>query len=225
MVKPLILKLLCRLTSADWKLICSRMEVEHARLVRYPEQSPPLVAQRLLISGEDHRHSRHYGFDSIAICRALWRRFAFGSREGASTIEQQIVRTITGRHERTIRRKLREIFLAILIDVSFQKAVLPAVYLSIAYYGWRMNGYRQACRRLGFNSNFLTLDEAAELVARLKYPEARIAPVSRIRQIRRRGKHLRGLYQDHINERTYEHLDDKTIHNRPWAFGATQSVP
>lgn len=217
--------MLCRLATTDWELIRSRVESEHVRLVRHPEQSPPLIAQQLLISGEDHRHSRHPGFDFIAICRALWKRLAFGSREGASTIEQQIVRIITGRYERTIRRKLKEILLAILIDASFQKDILPGVYLSIAYYGWRMNGYRQACRRLGFRPNFLTLDEAATLVARLKYPEARIAPLSRVQQIQRRSKHLLSLYQYHINGQTYEHLDHETVRNRPWAPSAAQSVP
>ena len=210
MIRRIILKVLCRLASADWNLVCSRFEAERAKLV-HSEYLPPLFAQQLLVSGEDHRHSRHPGFDSIAICRALWRRLAFGSHEGASTIEQQIVRTITGKYERTIHRKLNEILLAILVDGYFKKSIHPAVYLSIAYYGWHMNGYRQACRRLGFNPNYLTLEEAAALVARLKYPEARIAPVSRVRQIQRRSKHLLGLYQRHIHDGTYEHLDDKTI--------------
>ena len=176
MIRRIILKVLRRLASADWKLVCSRVVIERAKLV-HSEYLPPLVAQQqLLVSGEDHRHSHHPGFDSIAICRALWRRFAFGSHEGASTIEQQIVRTITGKYERTIHRKLNEISLAILVDASFQKGILPAVYLSIAYYGWRMNGYRQACRRLGFNPNYLTLDEAAALVRSIKILKRELRP-------------------------------------------------
>lgn len=57
--------------------------------------NPPLLLQRILISGEDHRYFYHSGFDVIAICRAIWRRVAWGVHEGASTIEQQIVRVLT----------------------------------------------------------------------------------------------------------------------------------
>ena len=225
LLRELIVFVLRASASADWDMVRSRIDLECARLARHPELAPPLVAQQLLISGEDHRHAWHPGFDLIAICRALWRRLACGSREGASTIEQQLVRTITGRYERTLRRKSKEILLATLVDASFQKDIVPAVYLSIAYYGWRMNGYRQACRRLGLRPSFLTLDEAATLVARLKYPEPRATPISRTFQIHRRSKHLLGLYRHHLHDGTYEHLNGTTVRSRPSALGLAQSVP
>ena len=225
MLRELIVFVLRALARADWDMVRARVDLECARLARHPELAPPLVAQQLLVSGEDHRHARHPGFDLIAICRALWRRLACGSREGASTIEQQLVRTITGRYERTLRRKLKEILLAMLVDASFQKDILPAVYLSIAYYGWRMNGYRQACRRLGLRPGFLTLDEAAALVARLKYPEPRATPISRTIQINRRSKHLLGLYRHHLHDGTYEHLNGTTVRSRPSTLGPALSVP
>jgi membrane peptidoglycan carboxypeptidase len=216
---------LSTLASTDWGLVRSRIDLECERLTRDTPLAPPLVAQQLLISGEDHRHARHPGFDLIAICRALWRHIAYGSQEGASTIEQQLVRTITGRYERTLRRKIKEIILATLVDTAFRKDILPAVYLSIAYYGWRMNGYRQACQRLELRPDFLTLDEAATLVARLKYPEPRAAPFSRKWQIHRRSKHLLWLYQYHLHDGTYEHLNDKAICSRPSSIRFAQPVP
>ena len=225
LVSHLTLKVLRRLAGANWNLVCSRIETERARLACNPAHSPPLIVQQLLISGEDHRHSRHPGFDSIAICRALWHRLVFESREGASTIEQQLVRVITGRYERTFRRKLHEILLAILVDAYFPKSVLPAVYLLIGYYGWRMNGYQQACCRLGFRPSLLTLEEAAALIARLKYPEAKIAPASRFRQIQWRRKHLVALYQRHIRNGTYEHLNGNTLYNNFRAHDAVLSLP
>jgi len=206
-------------------MVRAGIALECARLARHPELAPPLVAQRLLVSGEDHRHAWHPGFDLIAICRALWRRMAYGSREGASTIEQQIVRTITGRYEHTLRRKLKEILLATLVGASFPKEILPPLYLAIAYYGWRMNGYRQACQRLGLRPGSLALDEAAGLVARLKYPEPRTAPIARTLQIHRRSKHLLDLYQRHLHDRTYGHLNGTTVRSRPPALGPAQSVP
>lgn len=225
MPRAVIGSLLRTLGCAEWDIVHAGITLECTRLARHPELAPPLVAQRLLVSGEDHRHSWHPGFDLIAICRALWRRLAYGSREGASTIEQQIVRTITGRYERTLHRKLKEILLATLVRASFPREVLPAVYLSIAYYGWRMNGYRQACQRLGLRPPSLALVEAAGLVARLKYPEPRTAPIARTLQIHRRSRHLLGLYQHHLHDGTYGHLDGTTVRSRPAALGPAQSLP
>jgi membrane peptidoglycan carboxypeptidase len=167
---------------------------------------PPLVAQRLLVSAEDHRHGRHGGIDYYAICRAVWRRLVQRRREGASTIEQQIVRVLTNRFERTLTRKVRELLLATLVSEQLPKSATPALYLSIGYYGWRMNGFAQACRRLGLKPPALSLDDAAALVARLKYPEARVPPPTRMAQIRRRAEHLKRLYLRHLSDGTYEHL-------------------
>jgi membrane peptidoglycan carboxypeptidase len=205
-------------------MVRSRIEQERIYLVRRPDLAPSLIAQELLVSGEDHRHAWHSGFDPIAICRALWRRLAYGSHEGASTIEQQLVRTITGRYERTLERKLKEIVLAFLVCEAFSRKDLPAVYLAIAYYGWHMNGYRQACKRLRIRPDSLALDRAASLVARLKYPEPKIAPDTRRQQIDRRSKHLLNLYRRHANDGTYTHLDPSTVLSRCFAADLTQSV-
>ena len=224
MLRTTFVVVLRRLAAGDWEKVRSRIEQECVYLARRPDLAPSLIAQKLLVSGEDHRHARHSGFDPIAICRALWRRLAYGSHEGASTIEQQLVRTITGRYERTLERKLKEIVLAFLVCEEFSKTDLPAVYLAIAYYGWHMNGYRQACKRLRIRPDSAVLDHAAGLVARLKYPEPKIAPDTRRQQIDRRRKHLLVLYRQHVQHGTYTHLDTSTVLRRCVAPDLTQSV-
>src|SRR5207244_8697723 len=107
-------------------------------------------------------------------------RFAAGRREGASTIEQQIVRVLTNRFERTFVRKVHEVLLAALVADLFPKSATPRLYLSIGYFGWRMDGFLQACRRLELRPDILSLDDAADVVARLKYPEPHTAPPSRV---------------------------------------------
>lgn len=201
--------------ASDWDAVRRRLDDECAAFARSPDRAPPIIAQRLLVSGEDHRHARHPGFDLIAIGRACWRWLSRGTHEGASTIEQQIVRVLTERYERTLVRKLREIVLATLVAQRYPKRCLPAVYLAIGYYGWRMNGYSQACRRLGLSSHSPSLDEAARLVARLKYPQPRKSSAHKESQIERRGKHLRALYQRHRLDGTHRHLDDSALRNRP----------
>lgn len=210
-----IIRNIGRLTLYDeWKLVRTALSSEWHQLMREPDLMPPLIVQRLLISGEDHRHAQHSGYDLYAICRAIWRRATRRSREGASTIEQQIVRVITNRYENTILRKTREIMLAALVAEYFPKAILPIVYLCIGYYGWHMNGYSQACKRIGIQHENLTIENAAELVARLKYPEPKVAPKLRIQQIERRTGHLLKLYQKHSNDGTYEYDNSTPFRSR-----------
>lgn len=190
----------------QWQWLQQELLRRHAALVRNPSLAPPLVAQRLLVSGEDRRHGRHAGFDLYAMCRAVWRGIFQGRREGASTIEQQIVRVLTNRFEPTLARKIRELLLATLVADLLPKSATPSVYLSIGYYGWRMNSFGAACRRLELRANALSLDDAAGIVARLKYPEPRMAPPSRISQIQRRSAYLKRLYRGHLSDGTYVHL-------------------
>jgi membrane carboxypeptidase/penicillin-binding protein len=198
----------------DWDLVRSTLFYEWQQFKRQPDIVPPLIVQRLLISGEDHRHARHLGYDLYAICRAIWRRVSSRSREGASTIEQQLVRVITNRYENTFLRKACEIVLASLVSESFPKKILPIIYLRLGYFGWRMNGYSQACKRLRLSNENLTLRNAAGLVARLKYPEPKLAPPLRMFQIERRTNHLLMLHQKHLFDGTYEYDNSKAFRSR-----------
>lgn len=202
------------LLSEEWHLVKSSIYSEQLKLIRQPSLRPNISTHCLLISGEDHRHMRHPGYDLYAICRAIWRRLTLRSKEGASTIEQQIVRIITDSYENTYRRKIREIMLASLVAKYFPKTILPSIYLAIGYYGWQMNGYSQACKRLNVQPENMTLEIAAGLVARLKYPEPYIAPHKRFLQIKRRTNHLLKLYKKHLTDGTYEHERSETIRSR-----------
>ena len=147
---------------------------------------------RLLVLGEDHRIGWHPGVDPLALCRAAWRRWVLGRREGGSTVAMQLTRVLTGRLERTLRRKVQEIGLAMLVTRYVPLGELPALYLSVAYYGWRMNGFGDACRRLNIDPGRCTLGESAMVVARLKYPQPKVCSARRWDQIGRRADYLIG---------------------------------
>jgi membrane carboxypeptidase/penicillin-binding protein len=170
--------------------------------------------QQLLISGEDHRHFRHVGIDIISIGRAIWRRLMGISIEGASTIEQQIVRVITEDFDRTFRRKFREILLALLVSDAIPKMMLPRIYLHIGYYGWRMQGLKCAYKRMRLIGGKVTLNQAAAIVARLKYPEPRYPSDMRREKIKMRQKHLLRLHKIHLESGVYEPTQYKTIRSR-----------
>jgi membrane peptidoglycan carboxypeptidase len=153
--------------------------------------SPSLL--HVLVVGEDHRFYLHAGFDPVAIAGALWRLIRLGRLSGASTIEQQLVRVLTGDRRRTVGRKAREIILACALSLTYDKAEIAGMYLAVAYFGWRMNGVEEACDRLSFNFSNINLLHAASLVARLKYPEPQYASVLRSALIERRTEHLMAL--------------------------------
>ena len=150
-----------------------------------------------LILAEDRRFYRHGGVDPIAIVRAIWCSMVKKMWTGGSTIEQQLVRTLTGRYERTLYRKVKEILLASLVNRVVPKVDIPGVYLSVAYFGWQMNGIQQVSRRLGIELANIRIHQAASIIARLKYPEPRVPPPQRARQITRRTEFLMKLVVNH----------------------------
>jgi membrane peptidoglycan carboxypeptidase len=155
---------------------------------------------QFLISGEDHRFNYHIGFDLIAMLRAIKRRFIDGKIEGASTIQQQIVRVLLNDYRPTFGRKFKEVLLATTLIDIIPKELLPTIYLNIAYYGTQMEGLQDACVKIkSSNPNIQTEVLCAELVARIKYPEPYNPGVNRMLQIQRRKAHLMKLHRKHSN--------------------------
>jgi membrane peptidoglycan carboxypeptidase len=143
-----------------------------------------------LVAGEDKRFWSHYGIDLAAICRALYHIVVHRQLQGASTIEQQLVRTLTGYRKFSVKRKLREMALACVIENLISKCEIAVLYLCCAYYGWRMNSLAEACRRLGFSATTMSREQAAELAARLKYPEPHFASPARRALITNRASYI-----------------------------------
>lgn len=149
------------------ELVTLRKRYRHNLAHRLP--SSLLTA---LVVGEDRRFFLHGGVDAIALLRALWQRLCYNRLQGASTIEQQLVRTVTRRYELTIRRKIREMLLASCIPKILTKTEILGIYLMIAHFGWSMQGIVRASKTLGYSLESIRIKEAASLVARLKYPES-----------------------------------------------------
>jgi membrane carboxypeptidase/penicillin-binding protein PbpC len=192
-----------RVLRREWCNLQRQLAALYALHVADASGSPPLLAQQLLISGEDHRFFSHTGVDLIAVLRSVWRGTVLGRVEGASTIEMQVVRVVSGRYERTLRRKLREVGLAALIGQVVPKRALPSIYLRIGYFGWRTTGFAAACTRIRRTPRSLSSFETAALVARLKYPQARTLSRWKEERINRRARHLLFLCCRHQQTATY----------------------
>ena len=174
----------------QWTSLLQRMEALESDLEANPQPKPTPRMCQLLIAAEDHRFAKHPGVDPLALCRAFWKTHFRGSRQGGSTIAMQLVRTLTDRRERTWQRKVAEILLAVKLSAQVPRARLPIYYLWVAYYGWDMEGFPRACSRLGLDPSTSTLDEDAQLIARLKYPQPRYPNATQISRIRSRGCHI-----------------------------------
>ena len=124
-----------------------------------------------LVAAEDRRNALHLGVDPIGIVRAILARLTRKRVQGASTIEQQFVRVVSGSYERTIRRKIREQALAIAVSRRRSKTQIASAYLSVAYYGPGLvgtSGLRSLC---GIDLEACQPHRIHEAIARLKYPE------------------------------------------------------
>lgn len=131
----------------------------------------PTTLRKLTLALEDRRFYSHPGFDLISIGRAALRNAQGRHGGGASTIAQQLVRTITNRRERNVRRKVREILLAIALTALVGRERILDTYLKIAYFGYNLCGARGASEKL-FSRPLEALDDVqtAAIAAMLRYP-------------------------------------------------------
>ena len=135
--------------------------------------SLPATFVDAVVLAEDHRNSLHPGVDVLAMVRAGWVRLRSGQVQGASTIEQQYVRVVTNRNERTVRRKVREQVLALMLARRMAKRRIASAYLAVAFYGSGSVGLRGLRQSFGRNLEMVSFSQALAMVAQLKYPRPR----------------------------------------------------
>lgn len=187
----------------DWQLLCKVIPKERDKVDKFIGNESIEKLIRFLIVAEDHRYKYHWGFDMIAITRACHKRVFFKTREGASTIEQQLVRVITNDYNCTLRRKLKEIILAFLIKFIIDKKHTALVYLNIAYYGTNYQNLDAILAKFGLHKGSILNDKiCSEIIARLKYPEPQHYNKKRLKQIERRKQHILRLYRYYSTNKT-----------------------
>jgi 1A family penicillin-binding protein len=119
------------------------------------------------VDTEDVRFYQHNGVDPQGIVRAAVTTLMGGS-EGASTITQQLVRNTVlsdEQFEKTLKRKVREAYIAIEMEKKYSKAQILNMYLNTIYYGNGAYGIQAAAETyFDKDAKDLTLAEAALLV-------------------------------------------------------------
>jgi penicillin-binding protein 1A len=144
--------------------------------------------QQAFVAVEDHRFFLHPGIDPIALGRAVVRNIrSSGRSEGASTLTQQLARTLFLSNRRSYGRKLREAVIAFLIEAQLGKQQILELYLNRIFLGAGTYGVEAMSQRVfGKPASNLTLAESA-LIAGLARAPAALSPWSNLDEARRRS--------------------------------------
>jgi penicillin-binding protein 1B len=140
---------------------------EKRRIVHFNDIPKPMV--NAVLSAEDKHFFQHAGFDPIGIVRAAWVDVREGrNHQGASTLTQQLARTLWLGPERGWRRKVPETFITLHLERKLSKEQIFEDYANSIYLGnqgsFSINGFGQGAQvYLGKDLSQITIAEAALL--------------------------------------------------------------
>ncbi len=135
------------------------------------EEIPDAVIKATLAT-EDRRFFEHFGVDFLGTFRALVENLrANDVVQGGSTLTQQLAKNLFLSSERSIDRKIKEVFLAFLLETRFTKREILKLYLDRAYLGGGAFGVEAASQYyFGKSIREVNLAEAAMLAGLYKAP-------------------------------------------------------
>ncbi|WP_088285331.1 penicillin-binding protein 1A [Ideonella sp. A 288] len=136
-----------------------------------PLAQTPRLLQQAVVAVEDTRFREHSGVDPRGMARAVFKLLSGGRLEGASTITQQLVRTMLLTREVSAERKAKEIVLALKVEQALSKDRILEIYLNEIFLGQRAYGFAAAAQTyFGKPMDRLTLAETALLAGLPKNP-------------------------------------------------------
>ncbi|MBI2008128.1 transglycosylase domain-containing protein, partial [Candidatus Amesbacteria bacterium] len=119
----------------------------------------PLRFRQAILAIEDANFYTHTGFSLPGTLRAGWKNLTYQGLEGGSTITQQLVKTSLLSSERTLRRKLRELILALAVETLYSKDQILEMYLNRVSFGGTAFGVEEAAQTY-FGQGVATLSVA-----------------------------------------------------------------
>ncbi|MEK6334681.1 MAG: PBP1A family penicillin-binding protein [Acidobacteriota bacterium] len=148
------------------------------RVVGFNDLPPDLI--KAITVTEDRAFFEHHGVNIRGIIRALLRRYDTDqssplARQGGSSITQQLVKNLLLSPERTMRRKVAEAYMSIILETRLSKEEIFALYCNQVYLGqqsgFSINGFGEASSAY-FNKDVttLTLSESAFLAGLIRSP-------------------------------------------------------
>ncbi len=206
--------------SADNKLIGAKIATDGQWRFPYEKEVPERFAQAILLQ-EDEYFYYHPGFNPVSIYNALLQNIAAKKVvRGGSTITQQTIRLARRNPQRSYLEKLRELFMAMRLEMGTSKDRVLSYYCSYSPFGGNVVGLRAAAwRYFKSNPSDLSWAEVATLAVLPNAPGL-IHPGRRREDLRvRRDALLHKLYlRDKIDLLTYEAAVIEPLPDRPYAM-------
>ncbi len=141
------------------------------RRVYVPLSQTPQLLKDAVLAVEDSRFYEHSGIDPKGMARAAVAMITGGRKQGASTITQQLVRTMLLTRELSAERKAKEILLALRLEQVISKDRILEIYLNEIFLGQRAYGFAAAAQTyFGKPLDKLTLAETAMLAGMPQNP-------------------------------------------------------
>ncbi|WP_135081155.1 PBP1A family penicillin-binding protein [Terasakiella sp. SH-1] len=157
------------LLSADGKVIATSGNLygEAVQIHDLPDYLPQAV-----MATEDRRFYSHFGVDFIGLARAMVTNVMSGRvKQGGSTLTQQVAKNLFLSPERSIKRKVQELMLALWLEKKFTKDQIFTLYLNRVYFGAGTYGVEAAARKyFSKSARHLSLYESALIAGLLKAP-------------------------------------------------------
>lgn len=138
----------------------------------YPVRDLSHWMPQAVVAIEDRRFYSHFGIDPIGLVRAAWTNWRTGrSTQGGSTLTQQLAKNVFLTPDKTFKRKIQEVLLALWLEHRFTKDQILSIYLNRVYLGAGAWGVDAAAQRyFGKPATKLDLQEAAVIAGLLKAP-------------------------------------------------------
>jgi penicillin-binding protein 1A len=148
----------------------ARFALDKRKEIRIEDLPKHLI--QAFLAAEDWDFYTHFGLSLKGIVRSfLVNVYHWRVKQGASTITQQLVRLLFFDHNRTLSRKLKEQFMALLVELRFSKDQILQAYLNHVYFSCGIYGVEAAAQRFWHKSaSEVTLDEAAALAGIMRSP-------------------------------------------------------
>ena len=160
------------------------------------------------VAAEDHAFFNHPGISWKGILRSILINIYYGRVvQGASTITQQLVKLLYTDSRRTLARKIKDQFFALLVEQQFTKEHILQMYLNHICFGCGIYGVEAASQRFwSKKAQDLTLDESALLAAIVKNPTHYCPLLYPLSAQKRRTSVLHSMMQQgFISREDYEH--------------------
>ncbi|MBU6140369.1 MAG: PBP1A family penicillin-binding protein [Proteobacteria bacterium] len=162
-------KQIVQINYANGNRLTNRSEI-YASEVSYYELPRHLI--NAVVATEDRRFFSHHGVDVFGVIRAYAANKKAGRIvQGGSTVTQQLAKLLFLSSDRTFKRKIQEVLLALQLERRFTKEQILTFYLNRAYFGAGNHGVGNAAKSyFGKDVSQLSLRESALLAGLLKAP-------------------------------------------------------